>query len=467
VKADGMSPSDIIPKDESLPVPGPSGEIRLNLPSPNERELQSGVPIWVVEKHTVPLAAISMTLHAGAEWDSNGRPGVATLAGELLDAGTGEKSLLEIARRVESIGATLGVSTSFDGMIISIVTHSRFVPDALEILADVVLRPVFPAEEFERVRSRREAVLMQQKDRPGSVATQVFHRVLYGAGHPYGNDPLGTPESIRAIERAEVTDFWQKRFAPDRAALLAVGDTDGDDFASVARGLFSDWTPSSSPLGPAMRHPGTPKRAIYLVDRAGSAQSEIRIGRPALQRKHPAFFSALVVNKILGGQFSSRLNMNLREKKGLTYGAHSHFSFNKQPGPFVASGAVETTKTALAVQEFLREIDLMAREGVTEEELEVSKKGIAGNFVLNFETPLQVAYALQNCYLYELPRDYFATYVQNIGGVTRGDAARLAAEYLEPSTMAIVVVGDAAKIRSDLDRLGEVIPCDPEGVPIV
>jgi predicted Zn-dependent peptidase len=317
----------------------------------------------------------------------------------------------------------------------------------------------------ERIRSQRLTALLQQKDRASTIASLAFSRIIYGTDHPYGSDPSGTEASVKGMTREDLLKFYTTYYRPNNATLIVVGDATLSTLLPKLEAAFAAW--KSAPVAsldlPAV--PAVPKRSVYLIDKPGAPQSEIRIGYPALARSTPDFFPVMVMNRILGGQYSSRINLNLRERRGYTYGARSSFTFTRQPGPFTASGGFFTAKTDSAIHEFMVELDAMHREGITPQELEFSKKGLTGSFAQSFETSQHIAGALQNLVLYGLPDDYYQHYLQNIEKVTLEDVRRVSAAYLDPAKMAVVVVGDVKTIRPGIEQLhlGPVIVADPQG----
>jgi predicted Zn-dependent peptidase len=387
------------------------------------------------------------------------------MTADVLDEGTPSRSALQIAEELEFIGADLNVRSSFDGSFVTLNTLTKHLDKALEVFGDVVVNASFPQKEFDRLKEQRLTSLLQQKDRPATIASIAFHHIVYGEGHPYGNDPSGTESSIKGLTRDELVRFYTTYYRPNNATLIVVGNATLGDITQRMERALGHWAAGTVPGRKTARIPEVTRRSLYLIDKPGAAQSEVRIGYPAVARSSPDFFAITLLNRILGGQFSSRLNMNLREKRGFSYGVRSNFSFTKQPGPFVASGAIVTAKTDSALVEFRHEIEAMQREGVTAAELAFVKKGFSGNFALTFETPAQIAGALQNVVLYDLPENYYATYLQNIDKVTLADVRAAAQKYLDTSRMAFVVVGDLKTIRDGCEKLGlgETIICSVEG----
>jgi predicted Zn-dependent peptidase len=445
--------------------PGPSGVPEVGLPVIQKARLGNGLSVWLVEHHELPIIAFNLVVQAGSDRDPLDKPGVASMTAEVLDEGTASQDALQIAERLEYVGATMSVNSTFDGTFISLRTVTKHLDEAFDVFAEVVTGAVFPQKEFDRLKQQRLTSLLQQKDRASTIASLAFNRILYGLGHPYGNDPSGTDRSIAALKREDLVSFYEACYRPDNSTLIIVGDTRLKEMTALLEKKLARWKPAPVPPHKFPQTPAMAQRRVYLIDKPEAPQSEIRIGYPALARNTEHFFPVLVMNRILGGQFTSRLNLNLREKHGFTYGARSSFSFSKQPGPFTAGAGVTAAKTDSSIQEFLREIGRMHREGVTDEELQFAKKGLSGSFALTFETPAQIAGQLQNIVLYDLPEDHLATYLQDIDRVTGADIQNAAARYLDPARMAVVVVGDLKTVREGVEKLGlgETVLCDVEG----
>jgi zinc protease len=431
-------------------------------------ELSSGLAIRLVEQHGTPQVVISIVLGSGGSMDPRGKSGTAALTAELLDAGTGSRDALGISESVEFIGASLSFRAGADATFGSLLTLNRHLTEGIALFADVLANPVFPLREFERLKAQKVTSLVEQKDRAATVASNAFMRVIYGDEHPYGTDPSGTEESVSRLTRDDVCGFYGEHYGASNATLIVAGDTTMGDILPLLERHLGHWKGAPRRAAVPIPPPQAAPRRVYLIDRPGSPQSEIRIGSPALARNSPDYFPATVMNRVLGGQFSSRINMNLREKRGLTYGARSAFIFLKQPGPFMVAGGFTGSGTGQAAEQLLLEIGAMHRKGVTDEELEFSRMGLGGGFALGFETPFQVAGALQNIVLYGLPDDYYERYIRNLASVTSGDVMRVARATLDPEAMAILVVADAAGTRRELESLGrgDVVLLNADGAPL-
>lgn len=445
--------------------PGPLGTPKIQLPKIQKAKLANGLDVWLVEKHELPVVALNLVIQAGSDHDPIQKPGIASMTADLIDEGTKHRDALKIADELDFIGASLAVRSEVDGSSITLHAITKRLNEALNVFADVVVNPTFPQTELERIRKQRETSLLQQKDRPPAIATNVFRHVLYGSSHPYGNDASGTESSLKEMTRDDLVNFYNEYYRPNNSTLIVVGDVTLTDITNRLEKLLAAWTPATVPVLSLPPVPAAEKCKLYLVDKPGAAQSEIRIGYPAAARNTPDFFAINLMNRILGGQYTSRINLNLRERHGFTYGARSGFTFNKEAGPFVASAGVATAKTDSSLREFKYEIDRMCQDGVTSEELAFVKEGFAGNFALTFETASQIAGALQNIILYNLPEDYYNHYLENIENVSIDEVQKAAKKYLDSSRMAFVVVGDLKTIREGSEKLGlgETVVCDADG----
>src|SRR5437773_2403262 len=433
--------------DRSKP-PAPGRPPALNLPSIQKRQLSNGLPVWIVELHEVPVAQVNLVVFSGSADDPAGKFGVANLTASMLEEGAGPRSALEIADAVDFLGADLGTSSATDSSAVRLHVPVARLAEALPIMADVALRPTFPKDELERLRKQRLTSLLQSRDDPGAIASLAFSRTLYGPTHRYGTASAGTAETIRALTAEDLRAFYNAVFRPTNATLLAVGDIAPAKLMPLLESSFGSWKAQGTPL-PAARLPAVDQpagRQVYLVDKPGAPQSQIRIGWIGVPRSTPDYFPLQVMNTILGGSFSSRLNMNLREKHGYAYGASSGFDMRASAGPFVASAGVQTDKTAEALKEFFNELNAILQP-VPADELARAKNYAALRFPSAFETTGDISRRLEDMLVYRLPEDYFSRYVQNIQAVTSADVQRVAQKYIQPNRFIVVVVGDLKTIE--------------------
>jgi predicted Zn-dependent peptidase len=401
----------------------------------------------------VPLLNLQLLTLGGSAALAPEEAGLASLTSSLLDEGTRTRSALEIAAAFEHLGATFYCSAGLDASEVELNVLSPRAPEALELLADVLLGPTFPEHELERIRSERVARVVQEQDDPRALATHAFARVLFGDKHPWGYPLIGTPATLERLSRTDVVRYYEEHVHPGSATLVVAGDAEPERLEALLDGTLGAW-PARPRLRPGLPDPPpVPEFRIYIVDRPGAKQSELRVGRVAVARSTPDYAALTVMNTILGGAFTSRLNTRLREEKGFTYGAGSGFSMRRAPGPFVAQAAVHTPVTQEALLEMLREIRRMAEEPVEPGELERARRYVALRLPQRFETVSDVTARLSEIELYDLPDDYFSGYVGKILAVTAEDVQGAAARHLDTRTMVAVVAGDRDAIEGPLRSL--------------
>ncbi|MGE5244798.1 MAG: M16 family metallopeptidase [Betaproteobacteria bacterium] len=434
------------------PQPGPPPA--LHLPAVQKQQLSNGLRVWMVEQHKVPVAQVDLVVFSGAVDDPAGRFGVASLTAAMLENGAGSRSALEIADAIDFLGADLSTGSGIDSSAIRLHVPVARLADALPIMADVALRPTFPAAELDRLRRERLTSILQGREQPGTIASLAFTHVLYPPAHRYATPTFGTAAVVESLAIDDLRAFYQAAYRPDNAALIVTGDVTPATVMPLLEKSFGGWKPAGRPIAaPALPPAPEPRaRTVYLVDKPGAAQSEIRIGWIGVARSTPDYFPLQVMNTMLGGSFSSRLNMNLREKHGYTYGAFSGFDMRVSAGPFTAAAAVQTDKTADALKEFFNELTGILQP-IPADELSRARHYVALRFPAGFETTGDVSRRLEEQLVYHLPDDYFAKYVDDIEGVTAADVHRVAERYIQPSRFAVVVVGDRKAIEPGIEAL--------------
>jgi zinc protease len=451
------------PDRSTPPRPGPPPSLRP--PAIVKASLSNGVPVWVVERHEVPVVQVTLVLRAGAAADPPGRFGLASFTAAMIDEGAGSRDALAIADALDGLGAELTTSASFDASVVGLHVPVARLDAALPIMADVVLRPTFADADLERVREERVTSLRQARDNPATIAALAFPRLVYGPAHRYGVSVQGTTETLRTFTRADLQAFHREHYRPDRAVFIVVGDVTAEAVRRALDAQFGAWRAAGPPPAtPSLGEPPAPgPRRVYLVDKPGAAQSQVRIGWVGAPRATPDFYAIEVLNTVLGGSFTSRLNQNLREQHGYAYGASSTFEWRLAAGPFMAGAGVQTDKTAEALAEFFKELDGIRRP-VPADELARAKNYVALRFPRLFETTRGVASQLVQLAVYGLPDDFFATYVERIQAVTVDDVARVAARYIRPEHFIVVVVGDRQAVEGKVRALGlgavAVVPVD-------
>jgi zinc protease len=426
----------------------------LKLPQIQKRQLSNGLPVWLVELHEVPVVQVNLLVLSGSAIETGKKFGVASLTAAMLEQGAGSRSALEIADAIDYLGADLSAASGFDSTAVRLHVPVSHLADALPIMADIALRPTFPREELDRQRQQRLTSILQARDDPAAIAAATFARVLYGPEHRYGLPTFGSAETTKAFAVDDLKSFYASIFRPDNAALIVVGDVTGDRVLPLLESAFGGWKPAagSKPAAalPAVNEPVA--RTIYIVDKPGAPQSQIRIGWIGVPRSTPDYFPLRVLNTALGESFTSRLNNNLREQHGYTYGASSTFDMREAAGPFYAAAGVQTDKTSESLTEFFKELNGILKP-VPEEELTRAKNYIALRYPAAFEATGDISRQLENAVAYHLPDDYFSTYVQKIEGVTAADVQRVAQKYLTPGRFAVVVVGDEKTIEPRIQAL--------------
>jgi predicted Zn-dependent peptidase len=424
----------------------------LTLPAIQKKALSNGLPVWLIEAHEVPLVQVNLLVQAGAGDDPAGRFGVASLTTAMLDEGAGIRSSLEIADAVDFLGAVLTTGSSFDASSVRLNVPVARLGEALPIMADVALRPTFPRQDLDRIRQERLTALLQAQDDPAQIAGEAFNRIVFGGAHRYGTGAAGTPATLEAFGADDLRAFHARHFTPGNATLIVVGDIGMDGALPLLEKQFGGWK------GAAQSRVAVPAAAqltrgqIYIVDKPGAEQSQVRIGWVGVPRTTPDYFTLQVLNTVLGGSFTSRLNQNLRETHGYSYGASSSFDMRLGAGPFVAGAGVQTDKTADALREFFNELGGIARP-VGADELAKAKNYIALGFPADFETTGDLSRRIEELITYKLPETYFEEYVSKVQAVTPAAVQKAAAAHVQPSKFAVVVVGDRKAIEAPIRAL--------------
>ena len=451
-----------------MPKLGPTP--KFTPPPVARRTLSNGLELLVAERHELPILTLELVVKGGEGLVPDGKEGLASLTAELLTEGTKSRDSLKLAGELSEIGASIDANGKLESSTVSLTTLTKHTAKALDLYTDVLLNPGFPEDALHRARLQRLALLQHRLGQPTAIAGVVFPRILYGQAHPYGRPDLGTPKTVQSMTRADAIAFHKRLFLPNNASLIVVGDTTPDAIAAELEKALKGWAPGTVPKYAVPKPPAGKPLTIYLVDKPAAAQSVLAIGQVGVPRSTPDYFPLTVMNAILGGQFSSRINLNLREEKGYTYGARSHFTFRLGPGPFEAGGSVQTAVTKEAIVELVKELtDITGPRPVTETELAFAKDRIVRGFPNEFETTFGVAGELVTLVLHRLPPDYFSTYQARVESVTKADVDRVAKTYLDPKHMVILVIGDRAKVEPALRTLpyAKVLNVlDPDGNPL-
>jgi predicted Zn-dependent peptidase len=439
------------PPDRSKP-PALGAPPRLNLPEIQKRTLSNGLSVWLVESHEVPVVQINVLVKAGAGDDPAGKFGVASLTAAMLDEGAGSRSALELADAVDFLGASLATTASFDASAVRLNVPVARLRDGLPLMADVVLRPTFPEAELNRLRQERLTALLQAKDDPASVAALAFARTVFGASHRYGTGITGTETTLKGFTVPDLKSFHASMYQPGNAVLVVVGDVKADAILPQLEMQFGSWKGTTTPRTPVPQAAQVAQGQITIVDMPGAAQSQIRIGWVGVARSTPDYFPLEVLNTILGGSFTSRLNQNLREEHQYSYGASSRFDMRLSAGAFQAGAGVQTDKTAEALREFFNELNGILKP-VGADELTKAKNYVGLSFPSEFETSGDLSAKMEEMVIYGLPDQYFGQYVDNLQKVTAAAVENVAETYIQPKRFAVVVVGDRKVIEPGIRAL--------------
>jgi zinc protease len=436
-----------------IPPPGKTPELRV--PAWTKSTLANGADLIVSEKHDLPLVSFSITLLGGTnQYETADRRGLGGIVASMLSEGTKTRDGDALSNALQLLGTNVSTSIGGESGSVSFVSTAARFPATLDVLADMLLNSTFPAEALERLRAQRLVALEQAKAQPGAISARVFPKVLYGTSHPYGQST--TEQSMKAITRDDVMAFHEKYFQPGRALVTVVGDVKPAEVkATIARALGA-WTRRGDK--PTFSYPPVPARqatSIYLVDKPGAAQSTFALGLPGPPRDTPDYYALQVMNTMLGGMFQSRLNANIREEKGYSYGVSSGFAYGKGPGAFRAGGDIVSAKSDAALIEFMKELrGILGSRPVTDEELKTAKDSLVQRLPAAFASVGGINNALTSIWTQGLPDTYYQQYASAVGAVTKDDVLRVARKYIDLDHLAIVIVGDRASIEAPLKATG-------------
>ena len=425
----------------------------------------SGVRVLFVERHDLPIVSVRVVTSLGAGDLGGARPGAVAFMGAMLEQGAGKRTALQLSDEYEALGAEHGAGCEWDSCVASVKALTSRLAPALDLLADVALHPTFPDAELDRLRKRWLGSLQQEKNSPGAMAQNALAASVFGRGHPYGHSLRGRPADVEKLTRAELERAWRGIFEPRSSTLVVAGDVTADTARSLLEARFGAWKGGAA-VRAAVPHAAPPSKKsgrIVLVDVPGAAQSQVFVAEEGAPFGSADRVPLGVMNLILGGMFSSRINLDLREAKAYTYGAYSRFGLRHGAGAFAAGGAIHAEHTAEAAIALLAQIDRMRAEPVTPEELADAKENAKLALPARFESVDDLTGALQELAIHNLPLDDLATRTAKIDAVTVADVQRVAKKWLRPGELRIVVAGDQSKVEADLMKLGTVEVRDAYG----
>lgn len=444
------------------PAPLPAQAIRF--PAYSETQLPNGLRLLVVENHALPVANLDLYVRSGYAADPQDRLGLAQMTAALLDKGTPTRTAVQIAETVEGVGGSIGAFTGADNITLSVGVLSDQLSLAFELLSDAALRATFPAQELETARAQQVAGLRAALGQPATLASRMFERQVYGAGHPYGRQR--TPETVTALTRDDVVAFHRAHFVPSNALLVVSGDVTPAQAQEMALRYLGEWTGGPAPTDAFPTLPARDRAEIFLIHRPNSVQSSIYVGNPGVAADDPDYYAVQVLNMVLGLSGDSRLEEVLRARHGWTYGARSRYSRALGGGTYSANTDVRVAVTDSALAELLVQLRRIRDEAVPQAELDRAKSFLVASFPGTMETPAQAAGALANTRLLGLPAEHLTSYPQHIAAVTAADVQRVAGEYLHPDRAVIVVVGDANQVLAKLQAIAPVAVFSVEGAPV-
>lgn len=435
-------------------IPPPTKTPELRVPAWGKTMLPNGATLIISEQHNLPLVSFSITFVGGADQFEGPQRGLAAITSSMLSEGTTTMTGDQLSDALQLLGANVGTAIGSEQGSIGFVSTAKNFSGTLVLLQEMMLNPTFPAEALERLRGRTLVGLTQAKDQPETIGASVFAKVLYGAEHPYGT--RATEASVKAVTRDDVVAFHKAYFQPGRAIITVVGDVNPAAAKKTIEQTFKAWTmagerPSFAYPKPLPRGPAT----IYLVDKPGAAQSVVNIGLPGPARNTPDYFALQVLNYILGGHFQSRLNANIREQHGYSYGVNSSFAYGKGPGAFKAGGAIVSAKTDAALIEFMKELrGIVGERPVTDEEFKTAKEALIQGLPRNFGSVAAIGTSITSLAVLGLPDNYYQSCAGSVTAVTKEDLARVAKQYIDVGHLAIVIVGDRASVEGPLKATG-------------
>lgn len=433
----------------TYPQPGPVRP--LQLPNVQSFKLSNGLSVYLIEKHDLPIVQFYFSFNAGSMYDPAAQPGLAAMTADLMDEGAGSRSALEFAEETSFLGISLGAGAGRENLSVSLFTPTSKLEQALPLLGDLLLRPTFDPKELERKRTEGLVRLAQAHDEARIIASTAFNQLVYGNAHPYSTPAGGTETSLKALKSEDLKNFHATYINPNNGFLVIAGDISKAQVEASLTSLLRDW---KGGMAKTIAIPDAPKPKgfqIYMIDKPGAAQSELRFGHPGVARNTPDYFSIEVMNTILGSSFTSRLNTNIREVHGYAYGAGSAFSMLRGKGLFLASSAVQTDATDKAITEFVKELNGI--RAVSAEEVEKARNYQALGFPANFESIEGIAAQVGDVVFNNLPDGYLNSYITQLLNVNETDVERVAKTYIDPKNMVLVVVGDKAKIEAGIKAL--------------
>jgi zinc protease len=458
--------NDILAQDDVLdrskpPKPGPPKDVQF--PDYFDTTLPSGINVLVIENKKIPAVSVRLVFTDAGSFYDDKTYGLASITAEMLTKGTKNRSASLIAEEIDFLGGSLSSGSDWDGSYVSLSLLRKHLEKGINILSDVVLNPVFADDEISRVKEQRLSSILQSKDDAGSLSDKMFNKVVYDT-YPYGYPAEGTEESIKNLTKNDLENFYRNRYLANNLIIAFVGDITKDEALVIVEKYFGSLNKNITTFNNTLSKPSfKDNKTVYIVNKPEAVQSNLRVGHIGIPRNNPDFIAVSVMNTILGGYFGSRINYNLREKHGYTYGARSYFNARLFAGDFSVDADVRSEVTDTSISLIMDELKRITTEEVTDDELETVKNYLTGVFPLQLETANAVASRVINLKLYNLPKDYYSKYISEINKLTKKDILNAAKKYINTDKLEIVVSGDAGKIKESLRKFGDVKVYDADG----
>ncbi len=448
------------PAAEQAPVeawretpPSPAAPPELVTPEFQKTSLANGLEVYVSERHDLPIVSMGVAFAAGSAQDPAGKAGLADLTLRTLLEGAGKRDAIALEEAFAELGATPTASAFSDGAFVGTTALTRNAPEAMALLADVVLRPTLKPEDFKRKQREQLNTLARQAGNPGFLAQEAFTSVIYGADHPYGKLTSGVPATVEKLTAKDAQTWYRSNVGPRAAALVVTGDVTLDQAKQWAEQYFGKWKGAAvRPPKPAVVKNG--KRDRVLVPKPGLAQTIIIMGRPSIESGNPDQAALELASTVFGGFFGSRLNMNLREDKGYSYGASAYVDPRRGPGPLMASSSVRADATGPAVKEFYNELEGLKTRPITKEELEAAREGLIRSLPGSFDSVGDLNRAAAGLFWEERPLDYYKKLVDRLEGASIEQVQAAALKYFDPAELDLVLVGDPDMVMTQMGELG-------------
>ncbi len=443
------------------PKPGPPKDVQF--PDYFDTTLPSGINVLVIENNKIPAVSVRMVFKDAGSFYDGDKFGLASITAEMLTKGTINRSATEIAEEIDFVGGSINAGSDWDGSYISLSVLKKHLNTGIDILSDVAQNPVFAEDELARVKEQRLSSILQSKDDAGHLSDKKFNKIVYGE-LPYSNPAEGTEVTVKNITNEDLKEFYKMNYYSGNLIIAFVGNITKEEALKITEEKFSNLPKDGMNRVNSFKYSETTGiKNVYVINKPGAVQSNLRVGHLGISRNNPDYIAVTIMNTILGGYFGSRINYNLREKHGFTYGARSYFNPHLYSGDFSVDTDVRNEVTDTSVSLILEELKRIITEEVTDEELETVKNYMTGVFPLQLETANAVASRVINLKLYNLPKDYYSKYISAINALTKQDILDAAKKYIHPENITIVVSGDAGAVKDKLAKFGEVLVFDADG----